>query len=209
MRIRKTVRSKRPSASVDPQLILLGFFVAIGAVIGYMVQNTVSADSHTELGEYLRQYADYCVNETQEPVSFLRILLVYFRYPVCAFCLGFCTIGMYLLPILCMAQGFFLSFSVCCFTSALGRTGVYLAFAAFGLRVMITLPCLLLLAIQAFNRSKRLQNMTHKKKEKSVVQKGTAGLILPGICAATLLLGAILDMTLLPHLFQWVLTKFV
>lgn len=201
------VRSKRLSEPVDPQLILLVFFVVIGAVIGYLVQNTVSADSHTELSEYLHRYADYCVNGTQTPVSFLRILLVYFRYPALAFCLGFCTIGVYLLPILCMVQGFSLSFSICCFTSALGHTGVYLAFATFGLRVLITLPCLLLLAIQAFNRSKCLRNRTHKRKGKSAVQKGAADLILPGICAATLLLGTILDMALLPHLFQWVLTK--
>ena len=50
-----------------------------------------------------------------------------------AFLLGFASVGAVLLPALTAAYGFFLSFSVCCFTAAFGRSGVLLALAAAGM----------------------------------------------------------------------------
>lgn len=207
MRLQKTERSALAHHLNDPQLLLLCLFVAAGAVAGYLAQKTVGTASNAELGAYLQQYADTCARDAFVPASFLQVLAVYFRYPLVAFCLGFCTIGVYLLPILCMVQGFFLSFSICCFAAALGSCGVYLAFAALGLRTLVTLPCLLLLALQAFNRAKALRGTTRRRNTGKRSKVNQAYFILPGICSAALLLGAVLDITLLPHVFGWVLDK--
>lgn len=69
------------------------------------------------------------------------------------FCLGFASIGVVLLPCVTAAYGFFLSFSVCCFTAAFGVDGVLLALAVFGLRCMVTLPCYFLLAAASWGTS--------------------------------------------------------
>lgn len=53
---------------------------------------------------------------------------------------------------------FFLSFSVCCFTAAFGVDGILLAFAVFGLRCMVTLPCYLLLAVSSWEAARRWPN---------------------------------------------------
>ena len=58
-----------------------------------------------------------------------------------------------LLPCVTAAYGFFLSFSVCCFTAAFGVDGVLLALAVFGLRCMVTLPCYFLLAAASWGTS--------------------------------------------------------
>ena len=71
----------------------------------------------------------------------LSALVLYFRYPLLAFLLGFASIGIVLLPCLTVAFGFFLSFSVCCFTAAFGPGGVLVALAVFGLRCLVTRPC--------------------------------------------------------------------
>ena len=63
---------------------------------------------------------------------------------------------MLLLPLVTGAFGFFLSFSVCCFTAAFGPGGVLLALAVFGLRCAVTLPCYFLLAVPALERSAAL-----------------------------------------------------
>lgn len=209
MRLQKTERSALTRSLNDPQLLLFCLFVAVGAVAGYLAHKTVGAASNAELSTYLQQYADAYEQDAYVPGSLLQVLAVYFRYPIVAFCLGFCTIGVYLLPVLCMVQGFFLSFSVCCFAASLGRCGVYLAFAALGLRVLITLPCLLLLALQAFNGARALRGTTRKRNMGKRRKVDQAYFILPGICSAALLLGSVLDITLLPHVFGWVLDKIV
>lgn len=57
------------------------------------------------------------------------------------------------LPLLSAAFGFFLAFSVGCFTSAFGGEGVLLAFAVFGIRCLLTFPCYFWLAVPAFQNS--------------------------------------------------------
>lgn len=209
MRLQKISQGKQRHSLCSPQLLLLCLFVAVGAITGFFVQKTVSVESNAELCEYLHQYADYAAQGSCTTVSFLRVAAVYFRYPLLAFCLGFCAFGVYLLPLLCAVQGFFLSFSVCCFASAMGRTGVYLAFSSFGLRVLITLPCLLLLALQALHHAKDLSGRTAPKNRNAKNKRGASYFALLGICSMVLLLGTILEITLLPHIFQWMMEKIV
>ena len=207
MRLQKISQGKQLRSTCSPQLLLLCLFVAVGAIIGYFVQRSVSTESSAELSEYLHQYAVCSARGTYTPVSILRVAAVYFRYPLLAFCLGFCTLGIYLLPVLCAAQGFFLSFSVCCFASAMGRAGVYLAFSAFGLRVLITLPCLMLLALQAFHNARALSGGAPQKAGNTKKNLRASYFSLFGICSIALLLGTILEITLLPHIFAWMLEK--
>ena len=207
MRLQKISQGKQLRSTCSPQLLLLCLFVAVGAIIGFFVQKAVSTESNAELCEYLHQYAACSAQGSCTPVSFLRVAAVYFRYPLLAFCLGFCAFGIYLLPLLCAVQGFFLSFSVCCFASAMGRAGVYLAFSAFGLRVLITLPCLMLLALQAFHNARALSGIAPQKNRNAKNKLSASYFILFGICSIVLLLGTILEITFLPHIFQWMIEK--
>ena len=98
-----------------------------------------------ELSDYLHQYAQATADGRGPSASALSVAAAYFRYPLAAALLGLTAAGLVLLPVLSVAQGFFLSFSVGCFARALGRGGVYLALAAFGPRCLFVLPCTLLL----------------------------------------------------------------
>ena len=88
-----------------------------------------------------------------------------------------------LLPVLA-AEGFFLSFSAGCFAAALGRSGVLLALAAFGVRCLIVLPCSIYPAVLVGERN-RWRKLA--------------------VCGALLLLGMALELTLVPRLVQWAL----
>jgi stage II sporulation protein M len=133
-------------------LALLFFFAALGVVLGRWVCGAVAASDHEALRQYLQAYAGSGKVSGGGPVW--PVAFAYIRYSLAAFLLGFFAAGVYAIPLVCMVQGFFLSFSVSCFASALGRAGVMLALAAFGLRCLLTLPCLFLTAVRAMDRSR-------------------------------------------------------
>ena len=85
MRLQKISQGKQLRSTCSPQLLLLCLFVAVGAIIGYFVQRSVSTESSAELSEYLHQYAVCSARGTYTPVSILRVAAVYFRYPLLAF----------------------------------------------------------------------------------------------------------------------------
>ena len=99
--------------------------------------------------------------------------------------LGFCgAAGAALILPALAAEGFFLSFSAGCFAAALGRSGVLLALAAFGVRCLIVLPCSIYPAMLVGERD-RWRKLA--------------------VCGALLLLGMALELTLVPRLVQWAL----
>ena len=126
-------------------LLLLALFFLAGVILGQVLSGRVPDGAGSELGRYLSGYVR--LEEGQAGSPALTAAVLYFRYPLLAFFLGFTSLGVALLPCLTVACGFFLSFSVCCFTAAFGPDGVLLALAVFGIRCMVTLPCYFLLAV--------------------------------------------------------------
>ena len=157
----------------------------LGAVLGQLAARSVPEASRTELAAYLRQYAAVWGETTDRTASLLRVAGVYLRYPLLVTVLGFCGAAgaALILPVLA-AEGFFLSFSAGCFAAALGRSGVLLALAAFGVRCLIVLPCSIYPAMLVGERN-RWRKLA--------------------VCGALLLLGMALELTLVPRLVQWAL----
>ena len=115
--------------------------------------------------------------------------------------LGTVAAGLVLLPVLSVAQGFFLSFSVGCFARALGRGGVYLALAAFGPRCLFVLPCTLLLTVQGLSAAARRRDGQKVRLTEGAYWRRV------GLCGLILLIGAALELTFGPRLLQWVIAR--
>ena len=154
------------------RLALLGLCFCGGILLGQLAARSVPEASRTELAAYLRQYAAVWGETTDRTASLLRVP-------------GFCGAAgaALILPVLA-AEGFFLSFSAGCFAAALGRSGVLLALAAFGVRCLIVLPCSIYPAMLVGERD-RWRKLA--------------------VCGALLLLGMALELTLVPRLVQWAL----
>lgn len=133
-------------------LLVLALFFFAGVILGQVFSARVPDAAGDELTRYL---TDFLKVEEGDPSPGTAAVL-YFRYPLAAVLLGFASIGILLLPLVTGAFGFFLSFSVCCFTAAFGPDGVLLALAVFGLRCAVTLPCYFLLAVPSLERSAAL-----------------------------------------------------
>ena len=175
------------------RLLFLAFFFFAGVILGQVFSSRVPDATGEELTRYLTDYLQ--VEGELTPRAALSAAVLYFRYPLAAFLLGFASIGVLLLPFATGAFGFFLSFSVCCFTAAFGPDGVLLALAVFGLRCAVTLPCYFLLAVPSLERSMALACLSFGRGRAPVVygrewwsrMAVIWGVLLAGMCAELML----------------------
>lgn len=176
--------------------------------MGQVLSDRIPPTVGDELERYLRDYFCLTQGEGKSGAVFVSTLLVYFRYPLLAFLLGFASLGVLLLPCVTAAYGFFLSFSVCCFTASFGADGVILALSVFGLRCLATLPCYFLLAVPAWEMSAQLAALSlGKGRHVPVGWYRKQDWIRCGICLVLLLAGACLEWRLTPSLLHTVLER--
>ena len=184
-----------------PALVLVCLLLVLGAVLGFAVCRAVPQQDRQELSDYLHQYAQATAEGQGPSAAALSVAAAYFRYPLAAALLGLAAAGLVLLPVLSVAQGFFLSFSIGCFARALGRGGVYLALAAFGPRCLFVLPCTLLLTVQGLSAAARRRDGQKVRLTEGAYWRRV------GLCGLVLLIGAALELTFGPRLLQWVIAR--
>ena len=182
---------RRPLVHVS----FLALFFFAGIILGQVFSGQVPNATGDELRRYLTDFLK--VDGDLSPRAALSAAVLYFRYPLAAFLLGFASIGIFLLPLVTGIFGFFLSFSVCCFTAAFGPDGVLLALAVFGLRCAVTLPCYFLLAVPSLEHSMALVSLSFGRGRRSMpVVYGRewwkrlsviSGVLLAGMCAELML----------------------
>lgn len=191
-----------------PRLVLLALCFLGGVLLGQVLSGRVPDATGEELGRYLTDYLRLDGGTERTAAAALSAAVIYFRYPLLAFLLGFTSLGVLLLPCVTTAYGFFLSFSVCCFTAAFGADGVLLALAVFGLRCAVTLPCYLLLAAPAWGTSAALASLSFGKGRRAApVVYGRSCWVRFGVVMAALLMGMCVDLFLSPWLLQLVLER--
>lgn len=191
-----------------PCLVLLALFFLSGVLLGQVLSGRVPDATGDELGRYLTDYLRLDGGTERTASAALSAAVIYLRYPLLAFLLGFTSLGVVLLPCVTVAYGFFLSFSVCCFTAAFGTDGVLLALAVFGLRCVVTLPCYLLLAVPAWGTSAALAALSFGRGRRAapVVYGRSCWIRLGGVTAA-LLAGMCVDLFLSPWLLRLILER--
>ncbi|MGM9661884.1 MAG: stage II sporulation protein M [Oscillospiraceae bacterium] len=187
-------------------LLLLGLFglcFLLGLYLGQVVSARQAPVVSSELSRYLTGYVELSPGYPLSLRSFLASFLVYFRYPLLAFLLGFASFGVLLLPVLSVLLAFSFSYSVCCFVAAFGERGILLALAVLGLRYVLTLPCYVLLAEQSLRTSAELaQYAFGQGRRGGAPLYGRRYFIRFLAASAVLAAGAVLDVWLTPWLLQ-------
>ena len=104
--------TKRPTVQLPtlPRLLLLALFFLAGVLLGQVLSGRVPDTTGDELRRYLEDYVRLGGEGAPTAQTALSALVIYFRYPLLAFLLGFASIGVVLLPCVTAAYGFFLSF---------------------------------------------------------------------------------------------------
>ena len=175
-----------------PHLLLLSAFFVFGIILGQVAAEQISPDrGHGVSG-----------------TSLLSAAMIYYRYPVLAFLLGFIFAGSILIPLLTVAYGFFLAFSACCVVTVFGEYGILIALAMFGIRCLLTLPCYFWMAAMSFQYALALVPFSTGN-GKRILQpiRGKERWICFAIAALALLGGVLLEQTLSPYLLDSVLKR--
>lgn len=191
-----------------PRLVFLAVCFAAGIVLGQVLAEQFSASSGAELERYLTDYVTLSGETVPGKRTVLTALVIYFRYPLVAFFLGFASLGVVAIPAATAAYGFFLSLSVCCFTAAFGRDGVLIALAVLGVRCLLTLPCYFLLAVPSLGTSAALASLSFGSGRRAApVVYGRACWRRLAIVCGVLLLGVCVELFLAPALLESVLER--
>ena len=191
-----------------PRLVFLAVCFAAGIVLGQVLAEQFSASSGAELERYLTDYVTLSGETVPGMRPVLTALVIYFRYPLVAFFLGFASLGVVAIPAATAAYGFFLSLSVCCFTAAFGRDGVLIALAVLGVRCLLTLPCYFLLAVPSLGTSAALASLSFGSGRRAApVVYGRACWRRLAIVCGVLLLGVCVELFLAPALLESVLER--
>lgn len=176
--------------------LLAGSFF-LGLLWGRCAALRVPQEALMELEAYLLEFIR--LERLPLPETVFSTVMLYFRYPVLAFLLGFTSVGVFFLPLTGMAFAFFLSFSVCCFTAVFGSGGVVLAMAVFGFRCAVTVPCFFLLAIPS------LETGLAGRSKKGRASCGKETWLRLATVTGVLLSGVLIDLIISPHLLHLVL----
>lgn len=190
-----------------PRLLALALCFFLGTILGQVAAGRVPSEAVEELTAYLRSYVT--LETSCSPQVVLSALVLYLRYPLLAVLLGFASVGVVLLPCVTAAYGFFLSFSVCCFTMAFGTEGVLLALAVFGLRCAVTMPCYFLLAVPAWQTAAGLAAASFggRGRRREPIVYGPPWRRRVAVCTAVLLSGMCVDLYLSPWLLRQALER--
>ena len=189
-----------------PRMLLLALFFLCGVFLGQVLAGRVPSVAEDELTAYLRQYVTLDSGVSSKTI--LSTILLYVRYPLLAALLGFASIGVVLLPGVTMAFGFFLSFSVSCFTAAFGTDGIVLALAVMGLRCIVTLPCYFILAVHSWGSSAALASLSFGRGRRTAsVTYGAEWWTRCVVCLLVLLAGVCVDLACAPWFLQMALER--
>lgn len=188
--------------SFGGRLAILCLSFLAGLFLGWRVCLSSVIQESQQLGQYLTGYSQWMVHADASPVSFLNAVSLYFRYPFFAFLFGFTSLGIILIPLLCATEGFFLSFAVTSFVSAMDKGGILVALCALGIRCVVTVPCILFLAVCAMDASEQLRLRGSFGYHKNRGIYDSAYFARFGVCAAVLFFGALLETAVVPRLFE-------
>lgn len=127
-----------------------------GAAAGHCAAGSEAIYRSTELQSFLASFFRMLEKNELHAASFGSVLFSYCKYPAAVFAAGLFPIGMILIPILTLIQGFALSFAVSAFLYAAPEHSVLLVFLLFGLRCLVVLPCYFWLASEGMLMSGRM-----------------------------------------------------
>ena len=199
-----TVQRQRVGTELARLLFLAALFF-LGLLLGQVMALRVPQDTLAELKAYLTEFLSLEELALSDTVG--STLVLYFRYPVLAFLLGFASIGVIFLPLTGLVFGFFLSFSVCCFTAVFGSGGVALALAIFGLRCALTIPGFFLLAVPSLGASAALAGFGKRGRRTAPVVYGKDCWLRLAAVGGVLLGGVLIDLMISPYLLELALGR--
>lgn len=179
--VRATKRERKLPVLHHLRLPFLCVFFLIGIALGHSVAFLCGPD------KVLADSVRMVIADGAKPISVPTVLGGYFRNPLLAAALGFCSFGAWAIPVLLLAQGFSFAFAASSLAASLGNSVVVLAL--FGLRYLLVIASTLLLSHGSFERVIGAKDRDSKNMARVAL-----------VCLILLLLGVVLELAVVPKL---------
>lgn len=204
MRARNSLRMisiKSVDRSVLIIVILAAFFLG-GSFAGFRFFEFCNADPRSDIEGYL---IDFCeiANSSFPKVSIFRTIVWFFFCPAVVFLGGLSPLGMVLIPGLSFCLGFGVLFTVQCFLHVFSRAGIFPVLTLLFVRLVVTLMCFLLLAVEILPQAWRITQVTiRSRKSCESIYHGRRFIVLALFCLIVLIAGVCCERFLTPVLFR-------
>ncbi len=183
-------------------LLICGAMFLCGCIIGTFSAGFVK--DGTKLSAILTEYLSFYINGGTDKPDFFTAVIDAYKYHLSAVFLGLSVLGVLCIPLLSAVRGFMLSYSISAIVRLLGGKGALLALSVFGIRAFITIPCFFILCVYAYASSTYIFRQAFSKNMKITASPfNSRTLIACGICLVVLLVSAIIDTYLTPHLIGY------
>ena len=192
---RRVLLMLRSPENLRMDYLILALLFLLGIVIGHILGGMVKYSQQKELFDYISAYTREISSHDSVPLA--GIVFSYFRSAAALFLMGLASCGLWLVPLFMAGQGFILGFSVHCFGVALGRNGIWIALASFGLRCVFVLPCCFYLAARSWSNAAKLRRIGQIREKPDSGRSSFYPII---ICGIVLLIGCMLEISLVPRL---------
>lgn len=154
--MRRTAVRSEGEEGLLAALVVVGACFLGGALAGCLAAGWISEEGQAGLTRYLEQFLQAAAaGQTQAPALLLQVWDI-LRWPLLALLLGFTGLGLLGLPLLFVARGFLLSFSIAAVTGLMGGSGCILGFLLFGISGAISLPVFFVLGVQSLLSARAL-----------------------------------------------------
>ena len=161
------------------------FGCLVGALLGSLFQQNNMLIEFTDF---------YSLGDSGFPLALLRFV----RFHLLAIFLGSSVLGVILLPALTALRGYALSCTAATIISAYPDNGIIMAFIILGIPSLFSLPCYFILTGDAFFSSRRIYSLS-RGNPSDTADKLVGRVIL---CLPFLLVGALIEMRLVPYLIS-------
>ncbi len=188
-----------PTTEGTPTLVVTAVFFAFGGLAGCLIALSVAGGGAEALQIYLESFLAAAQTGAMTTPSTVEVLWRTFRWFLAVFLLGFTALGIFGIPALVSARGFFLAFSVAAFAQAYGRRGLTIAFFLMGIPGLFSIPALFLLSAQSLHASWRLALRAPGQGRRELPYHRDYFLRC-GFCAAAVCFGFLLERYLVPVL---------
>lgn len=197
---------KRPGKSVSGRLkadgliltaVLFACFVGAG-VAGCLAVSVAGEDGVDTLSAFLRDYLAVLEDGSAVSPSIWSVIWELCRWPALVLLLGFTALGAVAIPAVFCVRGFLLSYALASFVRVFGVTGIFAAFAVFGMAALVSVPVLFCMGAFAFPSSLRLAAGVLGSRQPGLFPKERLFGLIP--CGGLLLLAVFVQWSVMPQL---------
>ena len=135
---------------------------------------------------------------------FFPVLLEFILLPAILFASGFSFLGVFAVPALTAVRAFLLSYAISVFYRACGISGIAASAGVFALHILVSIPALFAVGSAAFSAS--FSRFSSRMETAGHLFERT---LISSVCAAILILAALLQWSFMPRVFREILTYII